>query len=74
MIRRSIMMLTVFFLAAGAAQAGTAAGRKGVLNDPAAVKLMKKMDDLWRGDSSYTVMSMHVKTKHYERTMKMEGW
>ena len=36
--------------------------------------LLGKVDDLWRGQSSYTITSMHVKTEHYERTMKMEGW
>lgn len=36
--------------------------------------LLNEVDDLWRGDSSYAVTSMHVKTEHYERTMKMEGW
>lgn len=36
--------------------------------------LLNEVDDLWRGQSSYAVTSMHVKTAHYERTMKMEGW
>lgn len=37
-------------------------------------QLLNAVDDLWRGDSSYAVTSMHVKTAHYERSMKMEGW
>jgi hypothetical protein len=36
--------------------------------------LLNDVDDLWRGQSSYAVTTMHVKTDHYERTMKMEGW
>jgi len=36
--------------------------------------LLNEVDDLWRGQSSYAVTTMHVKTDHYERTMKMEGW
>ncbi|NOQ93211.1 MAG: outer membrane lipoprotein-sorting protein [Methylophaga sp.] len=36
--------------------------------------ILNEVDDLWRGDSSYTVTSMHVKTEHYTRTMRMEGW
>ncbi len=36
--------------------------------------LLNEVDDLWRGQSSYAVTTMHVKTEHYERTMKMEGW
>lgn len=44
-------------------------------SSPERVKaLLNEVDDLWRGDSSYAVTSMHVKTAHYERTMKMEGW
>jgi hypothetical protein len=36
--------------------------------------LLRKVDDLWRGDASHTVMSMRVKTAHYQRTLKLEGW
>jgi outer membrane lipoprotein-sorting protein len=36
--------------------------------------LLNEVDDLWRGKSSYAVTSMQVKTAHYQRTMKMEGW
>jgi len=32
------------------------------------------VDDLWRGRSSHAITSMRVKTKHYTRTMRMEGW
>lgn len=36
--------------------------------------ILNKVDDLWRGDSSYAVVTMKVKTEHYTRTMRMEGW
>lgn len=36
--------------------------------------ILNKIDDLWRGESSFAVLSMQVKTKHYTRTMRMEGW
>lgn len=39
-----------------------------------ALELLKRVDDLWRGDASHSVMSMRVKTAHYERTLRMEGW
>src|SRR5687768_10453376 len=58
--------LTGLLMAAAATPAG--------LNEPRAVDLLRKVDDLWRGDASHAVMSMHVKTKHYERRMKMDGW
>jgi hypothetical protein len=36
--------------------------------------LLNEVDDLWRGNSSYAITSMQVKTEHYTRTMRMEGW
>jgi hypothetical protein len=39
-----------------------------------ATELLRKVDDLWRGDASHTIMSMRVKTAHYQRTLKLEGW
>ncbi len=36
--------------------------------------LLNKIDDLWRGNSSYAITSMKVETEHYTRTMRMEGW
>ncbi len=37
-------------------------------------ELMRHIDRLWRGDTSHATMSMTVKTRRYERTMKMEAW
>ena len=37
-------------------------------------EILNKVDDLWRGSSSYAVVTMQVKTEHYTRTMRMEGW
>jgi len=39
-----------------------------------ASNILRSVDDLWRGSSSHAMMTMRVKTKHYTRTMKMEGW
>lgn len=39
-----------------------------------AISLLRKVDDMWRGDSSHAVMTMLVKTANYTRTMKMETW
>ena len=36
--------------------------------------LVRQVDRLWRGDSSHAVMSMTVKTRHYQRKMTMESW
>lgn len=37
-------------------------------------ELMTHIDRLWRGDTSQAVMTMSVKTRRYERTMRMEAW
>lgn len=39
-----------------------------------AKKILREIDDLWRGESSYGLFTMRVKTRHYTRTLKMEGW
>jgi outer membrane lipoprotein-sorting protein len=39
-----------------------------------AKKILRELDDMWRGSSSYTVFTMKVKTAHYTREMKLEGW
>ena len=39
-----------------------------------AKEILKRIDDLWRGDSSYAIFSMHVRTEHYQRSMQMEAW
>jgi hypothetical protein len=36
--------------------------------------LLNEIDDMWRGQSSYAVTTMQVKTAHYTRTMKMKAW
>ena len=39
-----------------------------------AKSILRTIDDLWRGDSSYGRFTMHVKTQHYSRSLQMEGW
>jgi len=36
--------------------------------------ILRSIDDLWRGSSSHSINTMRVKTKHYTRTMRIEGW
>jgi len=36
--------------------------------------ILKKVDDLWRGESSQSLVSMRVKTAHWERTLVMDVW
>ena len=46
--------------------------------DDASVKrakeILRQLDDMWRGTSSHSILAMQVKTAHYARDMRMEGW
>ena len=39
-----------------------------------AKEILRKVDDMWRGTSSYGILTMQVKTVHYTRNMRLEGW
>jgi len=39
-----------------------------------AKRILRTVDDLWRGQSSHGILLMQVRTVHYTRTMRMEGW
>ncbi|MDH5445551.1 MAG: outer membrane lipoprotein-sorting protein [Gammaproteobacteria bacterium] len=43
-------------------------------NSDRAKIILRQIDDLWRGESSYGRFTMRVKTQHYTRTLQMEGW
>lgn len=43
-------------------------------NSQRATDILNEVDDLWRGTSSYAIATLHVKTKHYSRSMTMESW
>ncbi len=42
--------------------------------DDRAEKILKEIDDLWRGEASEALFEMEVKTLHYTRTMLMRAW
>jgi len=39
-----------------------------------AKEILEKVDDLWRGESSFAEMTMDVVTKNYQRSMKLRAW
>ena len=43
-------------------------------DDAEARRLMRMMDELWRGKTSQAVMTMTVQTARYTRAMRMEAW
>jgi hypothetical protein len=44
------------------------------VQDARALRMLEELDDLYRSASSYSILTMRVKTAHYTRTMAMEGW
>ncbi len=58
-------------LPAGVVPLAVPPSEKGVLR---AERILKKIDDLWRGKSSHGTLSMTVKTVHYTRSMRMIAW
>ena len=36
--------------------------------------VMRRFDDLYRGERSHSLLEMRVKTEHWKRAMAMEGW
>jgi hypothetical protein len=58
----------------GESALGESASGKSTADPDRANKILRYVDDLWRGESSNAVITMHVKTAHYTRSMKMDAW
>jgi len=73
---------TAFLLAPASAQAvaPAAAPTKAASSAPAVTDpsfpryLLDQVDDQFRGSSSHSIMRMQVKSTHWERSMRLEGW
>ena len=39
-----------------------------------AKEILRRLDDMWRGKSSHSILTMQVKTEHYTRNLKLQGW
>ncbi len=39
-----------------------------------AKEILRQVDDMWRGTSSHTILAMKVRTEHYTRNLRIEGW
>jgi len=66
--RRSILLMLIILLAASFIAIADEQ------NSKRASEILRSVDDLWRGRSSHAITTMRVKTKHYTRTMRLEGW
>ncbi len=60
---RNLLFILCFFIPATA-----------MATDQRTRDILAKIDDLWRGKSSYTQATLKVQTEHYSRTMTMESW
>jgi len=63
---------TLFALLLCSATAGTAQTEPP--DGERARRILREVDDLWRGSSSHAIVTMRVKTAHYTRTVEMEAW
>jgi len=48
--------------------------QQGETSRERAKEILRQVDDMWRGASSHTIFSMQVKTAHYTRSIRLEGW
>ena len=39
-----------------------------------AQEIMERIDDLWRGDSSFAEMTMEIQTENWKRSLKIKAW
>ncbi len=65
-------LLTVFALAASPAAAEPPAERAEPAVDGR--EILRRMDDLWRGESSAAMVAMHIKTEHWQRTLRLKAY
>jgi hypothetical protein len=42
--------------------------------EPTLDDLLREVDDMWRSQSAHAVLQIHVVTKRYERSIKLETW
>jgi hypothetical protein len=71
-MRRTLISIAALGLFA----TSTAHGQEPVLTESQqrARDLLDKTDDMHRGESSHSKVTMHVKTARWDRTLTMEGW
>jgi outer membrane lipoprotein-sorting protein len=66
--------MRTFIILLGLLSGAVLPGAGYAASDTKALELLRRIDDLWRGESSHAVMSMRVKTANYERSLRMESW
>lgn len=69
-MKKVIILLWLFVVPCLWAQGDKAAGK----NDPEVEKIIRKIDELYRSESSYSEFEMEIVTPHWQRTMVMDAW
>lgn len=64
----------LFIIHVAALHLSTGTARPLRATEPNVEALLRKADDMMRGESSEGKVSMHVKTAHWDRTLTMEVW
>lgn len=68
----SLTILSLFIVSAY--PIGSSFAQQDDVTGKRAKKILRQVDDMWRGTSSHTILTMQVKTAHYTRNMRLEGW
>lgn len=69
-----LIFAAVIFITFITLQPAASFAREDYDNIERAKEILRELDDLWRGSSSYSTLTMKVKTANYTREMKLEGW
>ena len=63
----------IFIIAISVSTAASPPGNAETASEKALI-ILQQIDDLYRSISSFSTITMRVQTKHYTRTVRMEGW
>lgn len=66
------LLICIWLLFVPCLSAQTEAPKKK--NDPEVEKIIRRIDELYRSESSYSEFEMEIVTPHWQRTMVMVGW
>ena len=66
------LLICIWLIFGPCLSAQTEAPKKA--NDPEVEKIIRRIDELYRSESSYSEFEMEIVTPHWQRTMVMVGW
>lgn len=69
-----IFLIIIPFIIFSTCNADTSFGQQDEAARQRAKEILRRLEDMWRGTSSHSILTMQVKTAHYTRDLKLEGW